>query len=132
MHPNTPYWWLEKFCINHNLPFKGLHAFRHSFATQAILNAKVDDKTVRERFLIAKKLVDKLLKDKEKNRKNKEYTGTISDIYLAKNNKYELIIRPTINCPEIDNEDKVNLENILESYDGEELDIGSRVRYINA
>ena len=93
---------------------------------------KVDDKTVRERFLIAKKLVDKLLKDKEKNRKNKEYTGTISDIYLTKNNTYELTVRPTINCPEIDNEDKVSLENVLESYDWEELDIWSRVRYINA
>ena len=46
MHPSTPYWWLQKFCLKHNLPFKGVHAFRHSFATQAILNAKVDVKTV--------------------------------------------------------------------------------------
>ena len=46
MHPNTPYWWLQKFCEKENLPFKGVHAFRHSFATQAILNAKVDVKTV--------------------------------------------------------------------------------------
>ena len=93
---------------------------------------KVDDKTVRERFLIAKKLVDKLKKDKEKHRKNKEFIGTISDIYLTKNKKYEIIIRPEINCPEIDNEDTVPLENIIESFDWEELDIGSRVRYINA
>ena len=93
---------------------------------------KVDEKTIRERFLITKNLVDKLLKDKEKDRKNKEYTGTITDIYLAKNKKYELTIRPSLNCPEIDNEDTVKLENILESYDWEELDIGNRVRYINA
>ena len=93
---------------------------------------KVDDKTVRERFLIAKKLIDKLLKGKEKKRKNKEFIGTISDIYLAKNKKYELVIRPEINCPEIDNEDTVSLKNIIESFDWEELDIGCRVRYINA
>jgi tRNA A37 methylthiotransferase MiaB len=78
---------------------------------------KIDEKTIRERFLITKNLVDKLLKDKEKDRKNKEYTGTITDIYLAKNKKYELTIRPSLNCPEIDNEDTVKLENILESYD---------------
>ena len=36
MHPNTPYTWLERFCESNNFPFKGLHAFRHTFATQAI------------------------------------------------------------------------------------------------
>lgn len=36
MHPNTPYTWFERFCDVNNLPFKGLHAFRHTFATQAI------------------------------------------------------------------------------------------------
>lgn len=38
MHPNTPYTWLERFCKIHSLPFKGLHAFRHTFATQAIIH----------------------------------------------------------------------------------------------
>lgn len=38
MHPNTPYTWLERFCDENNLPFKGLHSFRHTFATQAITN----------------------------------------------------------------------------------------------
>ena len=36
MHPNTPYTWLERFCDENKLPFKGLHSFRHTFATQAI------------------------------------------------------------------------------------------------
>lgn len=38
MHPSTPYTWFDRFCKNNNLPFKGLHAFRHTFATQAITN----------------------------------------------------------------------------------------------
>lgn len=46
MGVHTAYYWLQKFCQKENLPFRGIHAFRHSFATQAILNAKVDLKTV--------------------------------------------------------------------------------------
>ena len=45
MHPNTPYTWLERFCKNEGIPFKGLHSFRHSVATQAITNG-IDVKTV--------------------------------------------------------------------------------------
>lgn len=45
MHPNTPYTWLQRFCEEEKLPFKGLKAFRHFFATQAITNG-VDIKTV--------------------------------------------------------------------------------------
>lgn len=46
MHPNTPYTWLERFCKREDLPFKGEHSFRHSFATQAITSGKIDIKTV--------------------------------------------------------------------------------------
>lgn len=36
LHPNIPYKWLASFCEDHGLAFKGLHSFRHAFATQAI------------------------------------------------------------------------------------------------
>lgn len=45
MHPNTTYTWLKRFCENENIPFKGIHSFRHAVATQAITNG-VDIKTV--------------------------------------------------------------------------------------
>lgn len=45
MHPNTTYTWLKRFCESEGIPFKGLHSFRHSVATHAIING-VDIKTV--------------------------------------------------------------------------------------
>ena len=46
MHPGRPYNWLLKFCRRHDLPFRGLHSFRHAFATEIITSGKVDIKTV--------------------------------------------------------------------------------------
>jgi MiaB/RimO family radical SAM methylthiotransferase len=92
---------------------------------------KVDDKTIRERFLKAEQLVNELLRKRERNRRDKEFTWIVSDIY-SKDDKFEITIRPSINCPEIDNEDYIRLENIVECLDWEEIDIGSRLRYINS
>lgn len=44
-HPNTTYHWLEKFCKRSNLPFYGLHSFRHLFASM-LVNGGVDIVTV--------------------------------------------------------------------------------------
>ena len=41
-----------------------------------------------------------------------------------------LSIRPEINCPEIDPVDEVKLENVIQCFDGEEIEIGSMVEYI--
>ncbi len=38
-------------------------------------------------------------------------------------------MRPFLHCPEIDSEDEIGLDQILESFDGEELQIGSRISY---
>lgn len=46
MHPNTPYNWLERFCDAEKLPFKGIHSFRHAFATEAIIEGGVNFCTV--------------------------------------------------------------------------------------
>lgn len=40
-----------------------------------------------------------------------------------------LSVRPEINCPEIDPVDDVKLENVIQCFDGEEIEIGSRVEY---
>ena len=45
MRPYYPYKWLKDFCEKENLPFKGLHSFRHTVATESIVNG-VDVSTV--------------------------------------------------------------------------------------
>lgn len=45
MQNGTPYFWLNEFCTKHNLPFYGLHSFRHLFAS-LLVNQGVDIVTV--------------------------------------------------------------------------------------
>ncbi len=45
MNPQTPYGWLSEFCENNNLPFYGLHSFRH-FAASSLISAGLDVTTV--------------------------------------------------------------------------------------
>lgn len=46
MNPNTPYVFLQKFCDRNDIPFKGVHSFRHAFATNLIASNEVDIRTV--------------------------------------------------------------------------------------
>lgn len=46
MFPNTPYRYLKSFCEKNGLEFKGIHSFRHAFATNLITSNAVDIKTV--------------------------------------------------------------------------------------
>ena len=45
MQNGTPYFWLSEFCEKHDLPFYGLHSFRHLFAS-LLVNQGVDIVTV--------------------------------------------------------------------------------------
>ena len=45
LNPNVPYKWLQDFLEAENIPFKGLHSFRHFVATQALADG-VDVKSV--------------------------------------------------------------------------------------
>ena len=45
MNNQTPYGWLKEFCEKNELPFYGLHSFRH-FAASAMINAGLDVVTV--------------------------------------------------------------------------------------
>ena len=45
LHPNTAYKWLKRFCARNDLPFYGLHSFRH-FAASSLISAGVDVTTV--------------------------------------------------------------------------------------
>lgn len=45
MNNQTPYGWLKEFCEKNDLPFYGLHSFRH-FAASALISAGLDVTTV--------------------------------------------------------------------------------------
>lgn len=45
MNNQTPYGWLKEFCEKNELPFYGIHSFRH-FAASSLISAGLDVTTV--------------------------------------------------------------------------------------
>ena len=45
MNNQTPYGWLKEFCKKNELPFYGIHSFRH-FAASSLISAGLDVTTV--------------------------------------------------------------------------------------
>ena len=98
-------------------------------AKSSTFENKVPDEVIHSRFKTIRKQVDKLLKAREKKRKWKNQIGFVEWIYEKKSQIF-LSIRPEINCPEIDPVDEVKLENVIQCFDGEEIEIGSMVEYL--
>jgi hypothetical protein len=67
--------------------------------------------------------------DRQKKRKNKKQIWFVEWIKQDKKNIL-LTVRPEINCPEIDPIDEVRLENVLQCFGWDEIDIWSKVEYI--
>lgn len=97
-------------------------------AKSSTFENKVPDDVVHSRFKTIRAQVDKLLKAREKKRKWKNQIGFVESVREKKGQIF-LSIRPEINCPEIDPVDDVKLENVIQCFDGEEIEIGSRVEY---
>ncbi len=89
---------------------------------------KIPYSTIHKRFSIIRKQVYNLLKSREARRKWKNQIGFVESIDQLSGQIF-LSIRPEINCPEIDPIDEVNLENIIQCFDGEEIRVGSKVEY---
>ena len=98
-------------------------------AKSSTFENKVSDEIIHSRFKTIRSQVDKLLKAREKKRKWKNQIGFVEWIY-EKNGQIFLSIRPEINCPEIDPVDEVKLENVIQCFDSEEIEIGSMVEYL--
>ena len=45
MNNQTPYGWLKEFCQKNDMPFYGIHSFRH-FAASSLISAGLDVTTV--------------------------------------------------------------------------------------
>ena len=98
-------------------------------AKSSTFENKVPDEIIHSRFKIIRTQVDKLLKAREKARKWKNQIGFVESVREKKGQIF-LSIRPEINCPEIDPVDEVKLENVIQCFDSEEIEIGSMVEYI--
>jgi len=98
-------------------------------AKSSTFENKVPDELIHSRFKTIRWQVDKLLKAREKKRKWKNQIGFVEAV-REKNGQIFLTIRPEINCPEIDPVDEVKLENVIQCFDSEEIEIGSMVEYI--
>lgn len=99
-------------------------------AASSKLPNKIDDKTLKERFMEADDIVDKLLTKKEKERKWIEETGYIMNI---KEKKWSAIleVRPLLHCSEIDSYDNISLDQITWVENNKtELEIGDKISYI--
>lgn len=101
-----------------------------TLAPSSSLPDKVEDKVIRTRFQEAKRLVTSLYDARQEAKKGSEQTWTITDIRSNSKGEWEFAVRPILHCPEIDEEDEIKIEQILESLDGEELRVGSEIRYI--
>ena len=98
-------------------------------AKSSTFENKVPDDVIHSRFKTICWQVDKLLKAREKKRRWKNQIGFVESIREKKGQIF-LSIRPEINCPEIDPVDEVKLEKVIQCFDGEEIEIGSRVEYL--
>ena len=98
-------------------------------AKSSTFENKVPDEIIHSRFKTIRSQVDKLLKAHEKKRKWKNQIGFVEWVYEKKCQIF-LSIRPEINCPEIDPVDEVKLENVIQCFDGDEIEIGSMVEYV--
>lgn len=98
-------------------------------AKSSAFDNKVPDELIHSRFKTIRAQVDKLLKAREKKRKWKNQIGFVEAV-REKRGEIFLSIRPEINCPEIDPVDEVKLENVIQCFDGDEIEIGSRVEYV--
>ena len=98
-------------------------------AQSSTFENKVSDDVIHSRFKTVRSQVDKLLKVREKKRKWKNQIGFVEGV-REKRGEIFLSIRPEINCPEIDPVDEGKLENVIQCFDGDEIEIGSMVEYI--
>jgi len=100
-------------------------------APSSKLDQKVDDETISARFEIIKDIREPMYDEKQKQKMNsdQEFDWYVMDVREQEDGTYLLKVRPTLHAPDIDPYDDVLVENIIASYDGEDVDVWSKIRY---
>ncbi len=105
-------------------------------AASSKLPDKVDDTEIRKRFTKIRQMVNKQLLEREATRRWKEETWYIMEIEHwrvlegGKLNIENLVVRPLLHCPEIDDVDEIELKQVTWVFDEKnELEIGDKIVY---
>lgn len=115
-------------------------------AASSKLQNKVDDHIIRTRFTKIRQLVNKQLLEHEQIRKWIQEMGYIMEIQQVKGERWkaerkfsspvpgssfpQLVVRPWLHCPEIDEYDEISLEKVIGTYENkDELDVGDKILY---
>ncbi len=94
-------------------------------AASSKLPNKVDDAEIRARFTKIRQLVNKQLLAREAARMWAQDVGYITEIY-----KWTLVVRPRLNCPEIDDVDEISMKNVVGTFEEKnKLDIWDKIMY---
>lgn len=89
------------------------------------LDKKVEYSIIRARFTKIRQLVNRQLLEHEEARK------WIQEIwYIMEIEKWTLIVRPWLHCPEIDSYDEISVNNVVAAFEAKnELEIGDKIIY---
>jgi tRNA A37 methylthiotransferase MiaB len=85
-------------------------------APSSKLPNKVDDKTLKQRFQQISQVVDEVLEEKNRQRRQQIQIGYIQEILPTSSDSssdFSLIVRPYLHAPEIDEVDEISYDEIL-------------------
>lgn len=100
-------------------------------AASSKLPNKVSESEIRARFTKIRQLVNRQLLERENNRKWTQEVWYITEFYSEFwTLNSELIVRPWLNCPEIDELDEIPIKNVIGTFEKKkELEIGDKIVY---
>jgi len=99
---------------------------------------KVEGNEIRKRFCLLRDIWGPIFEVQEKERKKEKQVWFVQEIFSKDeekdgewwSGKMKVVVRPRLHAPEIDSVDEIDVEDVLGVLDGDEVEIGSLVKYV--